>query len=522
MDVVSVDESTVIGPARPARSGGERSSHAPSRRAGAPIDVPDGPQGDGDGAEAGSDGAGSDGVEPGLDDLLGARATTDPYQLFARLREQAPVYWSAEHRAWLVSRYADVAAAFNDRGLSSDRIRPMLAARAARDRVGDRVGDQAGDQRGGVGRVESPPTPAEEILGMMSEWMVLADPPAHTRLRKLAAGAFKGQRIAALEQRIAEVVDGFLDEFVAGGHTDLIEHVAYPLPATVIAEMLGAPAADRDRFRSWSDELALVAFGAGGDARADRHERALAGLREMFEYFTGLAEQRRARPADDMLSALLEPVGDLEPLRPDELVGMCSLLLFAGHETTTNSIANGVLTLLRNPEQLARLRREPELVPTAVEELLRLEGPIKTLIRWVVADHELGGQSIRAGERVYLFTSSANRDPARFTDPDTLDVGRAPNPHIAFGKGLHACIGAQLARLEMRVALGRILDRLPGLRLCDGAVRWNSSLASRSLRALHVAHDAAPEPASTDRARRTAHPLDGAGRAAAGNGSARP
>jgi cytochrome P450 len=402
-------------------------------------------------------------------DLLGPTATEDPYALFAELREREPVCWSEAHRAWLVSRYADVAAAFQNKRLSSDRVRPMLAARAA----------------GGV------PAAADEILSMMSEWMVLSDPPAHTRLRRLAAGAFRGQRIAALEGRIGELVDGFLDGFVAGGHRDLIEHVAYPLPATVIAEMLGAPAADRDRFRLWSGELGLVAFGAGGDARPDRHERALGGLREMFEYFTELAEIRRAAPTGDMLSALLQTEGpDGAALRPDELVGMCSLLLFAGHETTTNSIANGVLSLLRHPDQLARLRRHPELIPSAVEELLRIEGPIKTLVRWVLEDHELGGRTIRNGERVYLLISSANRDPDRFAEPERLDLGRAPNPHIAFGRGVHACIGAQLARIEMRVALGRILDRLPELALTDDQLTWNCSLASRSLAALPVSHRA--------------------------------
>ncbi|HEY1969962.1 MAG TPA: cytochrome P450 [Pseudonocardia sp.] len=405
------------------------------------------------------------GVAVDRNDLLGKEATADPYALFAELRTNEPVCWSETHKAWLVTRHADVAAALADRRLSSDRIRPMLAARA--------------DSSGGSG-------PADEILGMMAEWMVLADPPAHTRLRKLASGAFKAQRIAALEQRIGELTDSFLDDFVSGGHSDLIEHVAYPLPATVIAEMLGAPAADRDRFREWSDELALVAFGTGGEARADRHERALAGLREMFDYFTALAEVRRAHPGEDMLSALLEPAGEQEPLRNDELVGMCALLLFAGHETTTNSIANSVLTLLHHPDQMARLRDEPALAPTAVEELLRFEGPIKTLVRWVVADHERGGRAIRAGERVYLFISSANRDAERFADPGRLDLGRTPNPHVAFGRGAHACLGAQLARLETRVVLRRILHRLPGLRLVERELSWNCSLASRSLAALHV------------------------------------
>jgi cytochrome P450 len=263
----------------------------------------------------------------------------------------------------------------------------------------------------------------------------------------------------------------------------------------VIATMLGAPVADRDRFREWSDELALVAFGTGGSDRAGRHERALRGIQEMDAYFRELVELRRSAPGGDMLSAMMAaeegPAGEGDALTDDELVSMCALLLFAGHETTTNSIANAVLALLRHPEQLARLRESPELLNTAVEELLRFDGPIKVINRWVVADTEIGGRAVAAGERVHLVLAAANRDPAKFPDPDRLDLTRSPNPHIAFGKGIHACIGAQLARMETRIAVGRIVERLPGLAL-DGDVTWKSSLASRSLEALPVTVGGAP------------------------------
>jgi cytochrome P450 len=411
------------------------------------------------------------GIAAPRDDLLTAEATDDPYSVFAELREADPVHWSQPHKTWLLTRYAEVSTAFQNRKLSSDRIRPMLAARGA--------------AAGGANEM-----PADAVLRMMSGWMVLSDPPAHTRLRRLAAGAFKAQHIAGLGERAGRLVDGFLDDFVAGGQTDLVEHVAYPLPATIIAELLGAPAADRDRFRQWSDELALVAFGAGGDARPERHERALRGLREMSEYFGELIAQRRAAPADDMLGALLAGDEHGGHLTDGELVGMLALLLFAGHETTTNAIANGVLTLLRNPNQLQRLRHDPRLMSTAVEELLRVDGPIKVLIRWVLEDHALLGKQVRQGQRVYLLTAAANRDPDKFTDADRVDIARTPNPHIAFGKGVHACIGAQLARLEMRVAIARILERLPDLRLAEDQVHWNQSLASRSMKALHVTHSA--------------------------------
>jgi cytochrome P450 len=327
---------------------------------------------------------------------------------------------------------------------------------------------------------------------MMRDWMVVSDPPSHTRLRKLAAAAFKRQQIAIMGEQIEARVDTLLDEFIASGETDLIEHVTHPLPGSVIAQLLGAPQEDRDRFRDWSDELALVAFGAGGEAQDDRHERALAGLEEMFTYFRELVERLRGTDGDSIVSVLLQPSATGELLDDDEILSMCALLLFAGHETTINSIANSTLALLEHPEQLAALKADPSLIPTAIEELLRYDGPIKTIIRYVTSDVEIGGQTIKAGERVYLLNAAANRDPAVFADPDSLDIRRSPNPHIAFGRGIHACIGAQLARLEMRIAVEKIIQRLPNLRLAEGEIHWHESLAARAMDTLHVEHDAAP------------------------------
>ncbi|TCK22433.1 cytochrome P450 [Pseudonocardia endophytica] len=392
------------------------------------------------------------------DDLLTPEATADPYPLLDALREHDPVHWSADHRAWLLTRYDDVSAAFANKALSNDRVRPVRAARAARGETSDSAADR--------------------VLALMSEWMVVSDPPAHSRLRKLAAGAFKGQRISAMDASITALVDELIDAFTGG---DLIAGVAYPLPATVIATMLGAPVADRDRFRDWSDELALVAFGGGG---SDRHERALGGLHEMDAYFRSLIEQRRSEPGDDMLTAMMGTEQD-DKLSDDELSAMCALLLFAGHETTTNSIANATLALLRRPDDLARLRRDPDLLNTTVEELLRFDGPIKVINRWVVDETEIRGRTISPGERVHLVLAAANRDPERFADPATVDIERSPNPHVAFGKGIHACIGAQLARMETRIAVGRIVSRLPDLALA-AEPRWKPAVASRSLEALEV------------------------------------
>ncbi|MCD2187256.1 cytochrome P450 [Actinomycetospora soli] len=409
------------------------------------------------------------------DDLLAPDAVADPAGAAALLREHDPVHWSAAHRAWLLTRHDDVVAAFRDPALSSDRVRPVLARRQA-----------AG------------PSAEHRVLSLISDWMVVSDPPAHTRLRRLAGGAFKQQQIAAMGERIQALVDELVDGFLTTGPDgDLVADVAYPLPATVIAEMLGAPRADRDRFREWSDELALVAFGTGGDARADRHARALRGLEEMAAYFRDLVAERRRDPADDMLSAMIagESTGpDVEEgLTDDELVGMCALLLFAGHETTTNAIANAVRLLTADPAVRDRVAADPDLVAPAVEEALRLQGPIKVLVRWVVADHERRGRQIRAGERVMLVLPGANRDPERFDRPDALDLHRERNQHLAFGRGIHACIGAQLARLETRHAVGTLLRRLPGLRV-TAEPDWVPTIASRAAATLPVTSDAAGRP----------------------------
>jgi cytochrome P450 len=400
-------------------------------------------------------------------DLLSPELTADPYPALAALRREDPVHFSEEHGAWLISRYDDVVAAFMDERMSSNRVAPLLDSMDAERRA-----------------------TAGQVLELIKGWMVVTDPPEHTRLRRLAARAFSPRRVAAAEERIQRLVDELIDEFVEGGHSDLVANFTYPLPATVIAELIGAPPEDRDRFKSWSHDLSLVAFGAGGEARPDRHERAMRGLQELLDYFEQQIERARSNPSEgNMISGLLEGDDDGNVLSDEEMKAMCALMLFAGHETTTTLISTGVVTLLQHPDQLAALKADPALVATAVEEILRYEGAIKVLIRWVTDDVELRGKRIEAGQRVYLLPGSANRDAERFADPDTVDIARKPNPHVAFGKGVHACIGAQLARIESRAAIGAIFSRMPELRLADRPLEWIPSLASRALREVHVEHN---------------------------------
>jgi cytochrome P450 len=401
------------------------------------------------------------------DDLLDPEVNHDPYPFLARLREEDPVHYSEPHRAWLVTRYDDVVAAFGDKRLSSDRVRPLLNAMSPERRA-----------------------TAGPVMEMIAEWMVTSDPPMHTRLRKLTTKAFHPRKFVAMEDQIRALVDGYIDDFIAGGETDLVKGIAFPLPAAVISELIGAPHADAERFKDWSDDLALVAFGAGGERGKDRHARAQESIEEMFVYFGELIERKREAPGDDMISSLIEGE-DGDALDETEMKGMCALMLFAGHETTTTTITSAVKVLIDNPEQLQLLRDDPAQSGKCVEEVLRYEGAIKLLHRWVLDDLEIRGRHIKAGERVLIVNSAANRDPRKFEDPDAFRIMRHPNAHVAFGKGIHACIGAMLARIEMRVAVRQMVQRLPGLRYADPdpVFRWNSSLASRGLAELRIAHD---------------------------------
>jgi cytochrome P450 len=402
-------------------------------------------------------------------DLLSPELTEDPFGYYAELRANDPVHWAPASRAWLLTRYDDVVAAFGDPRLSSDRVRPLLDVLPA-------------ERRAEYG----------PMLEVISRWMVVTDPPVHTRLNKLASRAFRQQRVSAMSGWIGELVDELLDDFVAAAGGDFLAGLAYPLPAAVIARMMGVPQQDRGKFQHWSDELALVAFGTGGQDRAGRHARALAGVRELQDYLAGLIARRRLEPGEDMISVLLSSAGqegadeDGDHLDDAELMALCSLILFAGHETTTNLLCNAIVALDRHPAELARLRAEPFLVNRAIEEVLRFEGPIKILIRWVVEDHERDGRAVRAGDRVFLVLQSANRDESTFAGPDRFDIGRPAKPlHVGFGRGVHACLGAQLARIEARVALPRILDRLGHTRVL-GDVTWRPNIASRAVTGLRI------------------------------------
>ena len=393
-------------------------------------------------------------------DLAATSSQRDPYPAYAWLREHAPVHWSPRLKMWVVTRYDDVHGILQDSvRWSADRFRRIPAALVSR-------------------RPE-----IEDVARVLRDWAVYRDPPDHTRLRGLLNKAFTPRRIETMAPRIQRIIDELLDATAARGTMDVIADLAFPLPATVIAALLGVPGADLPRMKTWSDQIAAYVGGAQSGATIDEAGRGLAGI---VAYFRELIASR-GPDGDDLVSLMLaaEDRGDM--FTREEVVSNCVLLLFAGHETTTNLIGNGVLHLLRNPAQLALLRAAPARIPAAVEELLRYDAPVAGKIKIAAKDVELHGTRIASGDLVAIMLAAANRDPRRFPDPDVLDVTRAGAPHVAFGYGIHFCLGAALARLEAALALATMLRRWRELTLLDETPRWKPQIFFRGLTALNVA-----------------------------------
>jgi len=378
----------------------------------------------------------------------------DPYPMYHRLRAEDPVHHSPLG-FWVLTRYPDVMAMLRDPRLIKEPIAAFVAARFG---------------------MAVPPG-----LGLS---MLDRDPPDHTRLRGLVSKAFTPRALEKLRPGIQQIVDGLLDEAAGRGSMDLIEEFAYPLPVRVICEMLGVPVQDHERFKAWGLDIArgLDAIMLPPDSPVG--QRSVSGRRALAEYFRELIAERRAAPREDMLSALIaaEEAGD--KLNEEELLATCILLLVAGHETTVNLIGNGTLALLRHPDQLRKLRESPGLIGTAVEELLRFDGPVQRTARIPSEDITIGGQTIGKGEMVMPFLGAADRDPTQFPSPDRLDISRTDNRHIAFGMGIHFCLGAPLARMEGQIAINTLLARLPKLALATDRPQFRQSLTLRGLQAL--------------------------------------
>ncbi|MFT3954913.1 MAG: cytochrome P450 [Piscinibacter sp.] len=405
--------------------------------------------------------ASSTSVLPPLD-MRASAFRDDPHPLMRALRDSGRVARDVVG-LWLLSHHADVSAGLRSSHLSREpwrapaweKTRPFLA-----DSVMERTALQ---------------------------WMLFNDPPKHTRLRRLVNGAFKPPVVAAMRERIVATTDRLLEALPRQGSFDLMSGLAQPLPVRVICDILGLPPEDFAQTKQWSDALSIIV-----EPVVRREQRTAAGraAEEMVDYLRGhIAARHAAPPRDDLLGLLIAAQDEGGALDEDELLGNLILLFIAGHETTTNLIGNGALTLLRHPGELARLRAEPALAASAVEEMLRYEGSVNMVARSTTEPYAVGDTLIPAGELIFFMLAPANRDPAVFAEPECFDIGRSHNPHLAFGAGIHFCLGAPLARLEGEIAFQRLLARYPALALADESPCWRSWINLRGLEALTlVAH----------------------------------
>jgi cytochrome P450 len=394
------------------------------------------------------------------------RNLANPFPILARMREQDPCHWSPRLKSWVITRYDDVKrACFHADIYSSNRLQPFFAAMPSEESV--KIGS---------------------LMRFLTQWMVFQDEPNHARLRKLTSKVFNQRSMLAMRPQIETIshhllsgIDEQLDK--PGAHFDFISGFAGPLPCLVIMAMLGVPKEDLNKVKQLSDDLAL--FIGSSREKGEKYESAEVATFEMAAYFRAQIKQRRINPVKDLLSDLILVQDNGERLNTDELIATCILLLFAGHETTTNHLANSLLALLQFPDQLQKLRSNPALAPQAIEELLRYDGPSSAQVRIVSTAHELHGKQLNEGDRVFMMLNAANRDPQTFRDPNRLDIDRKGPPHLAFGFGIHLCLGFPLARRESQIAIPAILKKFKSFELA-GEPEWLNSLVFRGMKTLPI------------------------------------
>lgn len=391
--------------------------------------------------------------ESSIHTLFTEAFTRNPYPAYTKLREEAPVshvLLPDGQYAWIITKYEDALAALKDQRFIKDFTK-----------LSDADAEQA---------------------SVFSQNMLFADMPDHKRLRGLVSKAFTPQMIAGMRERIQEITDGLLDEIVGRDNLDIIDTFAFPLPIIVICEMLGIPAADRDKFRMWSNSMIE---GSNGEFAQDMEQN----MHDFVAYLGKRFAIMREDPGEDLISKLLVSEEQGEQLTEQELYGVVSLLIIAGHETTVNLIGNSVMALLEHPKQLTLLKEQPELIHTAIEEVLRYNDPVEfSTSRWAGEDLDFQGQSIRKGDLVIVILNSANHDPNQFKDPEIFDITRQKSRHLAFGKGIHACLGAPLARLEGEIAINSLLKRFPNMALNanEDELEWRAGMIVRGVKKLPV------------------------------------
>lgn len=385
----------------------------------------------------------------------------DPIPVLRTLQDHAPVYWCDALRGWVITRNEDVKKVLRSDDFSADRITPFYEA-------------QSQERQASI----------QQLIRYLNTWVAFKDPPDHTRLRKLMKTVFSPETVAGQRGVVERSVTRLIDRLEDQESFDFISEFAFPLPAMVILDLLGLPEEDMEDLKTWSNKMQL--FIGSATTSPEKYDLAEEGAIRMASYFRDIITERERNPGNDLITHLLALREVDDALTEDEVIGTSMLFLFGGHETTTNLIGNGVRALLRHPEERQRLIDAPELIDSAVEEILRYDGPTGASVRIVKNTHVLHGVELTAGERVFVMINAANHDPRAFKDPEVFDITRSPNLHLTFNFGPHFCMGAPLARLEGQVAIGEIIKRLPGLRLAATDYDYMDTMIMRGLREMAV------------------------------------
>ncbi|MET9882850.1 cytochrome P450 [Streptomyces sp. NPDC006430] len=394
--------------------------------------------------------------------LLDPAVNADPYGYLNSVRDHDPVYWSAMHRAWLVTGHAQLMHCLRDPAVSAERVGPLM----------DAVPEGARED-------------TERAFAILARWMVFNDAPQHRRLRQVFQEQFAARSIGRYRAFVERATRAMLTRRAVPGQVgDLVADIARPLPALVFARWLGVPQAHGPSFWYWNARVGDLVLGAAQEER--EYRTSLQSLVNLEDYLAGLVRQRRTDPKDDLISSVLAGGQIGKSVSEEEFVGMLTQMAFAGGETTSNLIVNAVLALLEHPDELAAVREDPQRVSMAVEEALRYDGPSKMSIRTAARDFDLDGHPVRSGDRMFLVTAAANRDPQRFAEPDRFSVRRGSASHLGFGFGAHFCIGAALARLIAVAVVDVLVREYPGLHLLEEQHTWQLSLLNRALTALPV------------------------------------
>ena len=387
---------------------------------------------------------------------------SSPYPYFYSLRKEDPIHWNAKLKSWIITRYDDVRSILSSDNITVDRLNTFYSKLPS---------DEA--------------KLLEEIVKYLNLWAAFRNPPDHTRIRKIMMVAFTRKSITEMQPKINAITDATLSKLKNINEIDLVNNYASPIPALTIMHLLGVPIDMLGEFKSWSDDMSKFIGGARNDKH--KYEKASRGCRKMVSFFREIIKERRKNPSEGFLMDLINASVENDKFSDDELIATCMLILFAGHETTTNLISNGILALIKNPLELKKLLKNPNLIDPTIEEIMRFDGPTNSLVRNVERDHKLHDKELKKGDRVFAMVSSANRDENIFSEPDIFKIDRSPNRHLTFGYGPHLCIGAALAREEGRIAISNFFQHYPKTKLrADNSYQWIDAMVPRGLKTLDV------------------------------------